>query len=556
MGRTDMRALWTLLRGHRVRFATGIGFLGLQSAALLPITLLVHNIFAIQIPAANSRAVLISGLGVLALFTASALLSLLARRIILIGLFKSVSTLRRQVLARLHDLPLAWHERQDIGRLHAALVLDGERLEASLPSIVMVAQAIVVGVPLTVVAIVVSPLLAGVAALIAVALLVLNSRLKQRTEEAIKRWMGTHRAYAGHVLGTLRSMRLIRTRGVDEIEQADGDKRVLALEANSFGKAWASSVATIVNGAIAGIAGSIILVVGGVAASTGALSIGTLMAFYAVLILLLRSVTGAAGAGSSLMVAAAALAPLQTIVADPLPPVYSGCRREPFDGSVALRGVTFGYRTAPVLRAFDFEIASGERVAVIGENGSGKSTLARLVLGLDRPWSGEVIMCGHRLDELDVAALRRQIGVVLQETIIRAGTIRENVAFGRPDLTTAQVERALSLAGITDMLDHRFPDGVDTDVGDDGSRLSGGQRQAISLARALLGDPRLLILDEPTNHLDSASIARLQDAVDTMDPPPAVLIITHDPAIAGWADRVVRLESGDVTTESLMAERP
>ncbi|GAY17381.1 ABC transporter ATP-binding protein [Mycobacterium sp. shizuoka-1] len=556
MGRTELRALWLLLRGHRARFAAGIALLGLQSAALLPITLLVHNIFAVAIPASNSRAVLVSGVGVLALFILSAALSLFARRMILIGLFQSVAALRRQVLARIHDLPLAWHERQDIGRLHAALVLDGERLESSLPAVVVVAQAIVVGIPLTVVAIVLSPLLAAVVAVIAPLLLLLNARLKRRTEWAIQRWMLTHRAYAAHVLGTLRTMRLIRTRGVDEAELAVAEERINALDTDSFGKAWASSIATIVNGAIAGIAGSTILVVGGVMVSNGALSIGSLMAFYAVLALLLRSVTGAAGAGASLMVAAAALLPLQAIIADPQPPVYSGTRREPFDGYVALRGVTFGYRTLPVLHDVDFAIAPGERVAVIGENGSGKSTLVRLILGLDRPWSGVVEVSGHPLDDLEVAALRRQIGVVLQETIIRPGTIRQNVAFGRPDLTDAQVDRALASAGITEMLDHRFPDGVDTDVGDDGSRLSGGQRQAISLARALLGDPRLLILDEPTNHLDTVSIERLQSVVDAMHPPPAVLIITHDAAIAAWADRVVRIENGTVRSDPLLVERP
>jgi ABC-type multidrug transport system fused ATPase/permease subunit len=553
MGRTEMCALWRLLRDLRWQLLVGVVVLGLQALALLPITMLVHNIFAVQIPAADSRAVLISGLEILGLYAASAVLSLGARRLILIALFDSIAGLRRQVFARLHEAPLSWHERQDVGRLHATLVLDGERLEASLPSLVVVLQAMMVGLPLTVVAVIVSPLLAGVVALVTPAMLVFNGRLKRRTERAINRWSATHRAYGSQVLRTLRSMRLIRTRGVDGVELEQSAERVESLATDSLAKFWASNIAIVVNSAIAGVAGCVILTVGGVAVAQGALSIGSLLAFYAVIALLLRNVTGAAGSGASLMVAASALLPLQAIVDDPHPPVYSGTRRESFDGAVALRRVTFGYGARPVLRELDLEIAAGERVAVVGPNGAGKSTLARLVLGLDRPWRGVVTAGGHPLDGIDVAALRRQIGVVLQDASIRPGTILENVTFGRPDLTEPQVEWALAASGITALLDHRFPDGVHTDVGDDGARLSGGQRQAISLARALVGNPRLLILDEPTNHLDAAAIQRLLETVDAMSPPPAVLLITHDSELAGWADRVVRLQDGRAQADRSMA---
>lgn len=544
MGRNELRALWHLLRGRRVRLLLGVLALGLQAALLLPITLLVHDIFAVQIPASNSRAVLLSGLGILGLYAAAAVLSLGARRLILVALFESVAALRVQVFTRLHDLPLSWHEQQDVGRLHSMLVLDGERLEASLPALVVLLQAVVVGIPLTVVAIVVSPLLAGVVALVAPGLLVLNSKLKGRTERAIKRWIVTHRAYGTQVLRTLRSMHLIRTRGVDAVELSDARERVAALAVNSLGKSWASNTATVLNGTIAGVAGCAILVVGGVAVTRAALTLSELLTFYAVIALVLRNVTGAAGSGANLMVATASLIPLQAIVENPLPQVYTGTRQEPFDGSFSLQGVTFGYGPESVLCNMDFEVCAGERVALVGSNGSGKSTVARLVLGLDRPWAGKVFAGGQPLEVLDVAALRRRIGVVLQEASLRPGTIRENVVFGRPDLTEEQITRALDASGVTEMLDHRFPDGVDTDIGDDGTLLSGGQRQAISIARAVVGEPRLLILDEPTNHLDAGAIQRLLRAIDAMPEPPAVLLITHSAELSGWADRVLRLDGG------------
>ncbi len=542
MGSDAIKAIWKLLRARRLTLLLGVVALGFQAFLLLPIAWLVQDIFAVRIPASDTRAVLVAGLGILILYAASTGLSLIARRLILVAVFTSIAHLRVQVFDRLHDLPLSWHEQQDVGRLHGTVVPDCERLESALPpSLVVSLQALVVGVPLAIVAVIVSPLLAGVVAVAAPPMLVLNGRLKARTERAIKDWISAHRDYAAHVLRMLRATRLIRVRGADDAELKDIRERIKELTRTSIDKSWASNVTSVLNGAIAGVTGALILVVGGVAVTAGALTVSQLLTFYAVIALMLRNVTGAAGAGTNLMAAVASLRPLQKIVEHRLPRIYGGTARRPFDGSVTLAGVTLGYGETPVLRNLDLDIAEGERVALVGPNGAGKSTVARLILGLDRPWEGTVFASGHPLDELDLPALRRQIGVVLQEAMILPGTIRENVAFGRPGVTAAQIEWALDAAGVTAMLDHRFPDGVDTDIGDDGECLSGGQRQSIAIARALAGEPRLLILDEPTNHLDAAAIPRLLDAVDAMPVPPAVLLITHDTELPGWADRVVRL---------------
>lgn len=555
MGRVEFRALWRLLRARRGRLLLGIMALGLQGALLLPITVLVHRIFAVQIPASDSRAVTLSGLGILGLYAASTALSLVARRLILVAIFASIGRLRMQVFTRLHDLPLSWHERQDVGRLHYTLVPDCERLEWTLPSLVVLLQAVVVGVPLAVTAVIVSPPLAALVVIVTPPMLFLNSRLKSRAERSMKHWIATNRSYSADVLRALRSTRLIRIRGADAVELDQARERVATVTATGLDKSWASNIALIFNGAIAAVTGSLILVVGGVVVTRGTLSLSQLLTFYAVIALMLRNVTGLAGAGSHLIVATSSVIPLQAIVDNPTPQTYSGTRQEPFDGSVALRGVTFGYGEGTVLRDVDLEVAAGERVALTGRNGAGKSTVARLVLGLDRPCSGTVFASGRPLDELDVAALRRRIGVVWQETSLHSGTIRENITFGHPGLSETQITWALEAAGVTALLDHGFPAGVDTEVGDDGARLSGGQRQAISLARALLGDPRLLILDEPTNHLDAAAVRRLLRAIEAMPVAPAVLVITHDAELTGWADRVVRIDAGMAQAHPAIARR-
>ncbi|MCB0922955.1 MAG: ABC transporter ATP-binding protein, partial [Mycobacterium sp.] len=374
MGRNEIWAISNLLKARRVPLTLGVLALGLQAFLLLPIPLLIRDIFAVRIPASDTRAVLAAGLGILALYTASTMLSLVARRLILVAVFTSVADLRVQVFTRLHDLPLSWHERQDVGRLHGTVVGDCERLGTALPpSLVAVLQALIVGIPLAIVAVVVSPLLAGVVAVVVPPILLLNGRLKARTGRAIKHWLSTHRNYAAHILRMLRATRVIRVRGADESELQAVLERIEKLTDTSIDKSWASNLASILNGAIAGVTGALILVVGGVAVTEGALALSQLLTFYAVIALMLRSVTGAAGARANLMTAVASLAPLQEIVEYPLPRIYGGEARRPFDGTVALAGVTFGYGDTPVLRNLDLVIAEGERVAVVGPNGAGKS---------------------------------------------------------------------------------------------------------------------------------------------------------------------------------------
>jgi len=216
-----------------------------------------------------------------------------------------------------------------------------------------------------------------------------------------------------------------------------------------------------------------------------------------------------------------------------------------FDGAVALRGVTFGHGEEPVLVDVDVVVGAGERVAVTGPNGAGKSTVAALLLGLHRPWSGVAEASGVPFDALDVTELRHGIGAVPQEPTLRPGTIAENISFGRPEATREDVLGAGELAGV-DRFVAAQPAGYDTHLGEDGVGLSGGERQCVALARALVGRPPLLILDEPTNHLDAEASVRLVDMLDALEPAPAILLITHDPAVAAWADRVVALADGRV----------
>ena len=189
--------------------------------------------------------------------------------------------------------------------------------------------------------------------------------------------------------------------------------------------------------------------------------------------------------------------------------------------------------------------SQARRSASSGPTGAGKTTLMMLLLGLYRPWSGTISVDGRPLDELDVRMLRRQIGSLLQGGAAIRGSVAENIAFGRPDAPREEIERVAELAAV-DEFAADLPDGYGTNIGDDGIKLSAGQRQRIALARALLGSPPLLALDEPTSHLDPATADRVLDNLAGLSPRPTLLLVTHDPLVARRAGRLVEVRGGRV----------
>jgi ABC-type multidrug transport system fused ATPase/permease subunit len=211
--------------------------------------------------------------------------------------------------------------------------------------------------------------------------------------------------------------------------------------------------------------------------------------------------------------------------------------------------VSFAYTPGRwALRDLTLEVPPGQRVALVGASGAGKSTLVNLLARFYDPVEGRVEIDGRDLRRVTLRSLRAQIGLVPQETVLFAGTVRDNIAYARPDASLEEVTAAARAANAHDFI-VSLRDGYDTLLGDDGLQLSGGQRQRLAIARALLNHPRLLIFDEATSALDSESEAQIREAIDRITRGRTTFIIAHRLSTIRRADRIIVLDQGRVVED-------
>jgi len=218
-------------------------------------------------------------------------------------------------------------------------------------------------------------------------------------------------------------------------------------------------------------------------------------------------------------------------------------------GQITFRHVSFNYgNTRRILRNVSFNISQGKKVALLGPSGAGKSTIVSLILRLYEVEQGAVLIDGIDVKDYQRESLRQQIGIVMQDTVIFGVSIRENIAYGKIDASTEEIERAAKAANAHDFIS-RLENGYDTIVGEQGGMLSGGQRQRIAIARAFVRNASILVLDEPMTGLDVESEGAVRDALERLVRGKTCLLITHDLTVAATADRVLLLEKGRIVEQ-------
>ncbi len=460
-------------------------------------------------------------------------------------------SLAAEVFAKLHALSLVAHYRGRAGDLVRRVTSDTSCLPGLVTSVALpVFTSCLTLVVLFVIMWQLDRVMAIVAALAAVPMgilmRVLGPRMSNRAYE--------HQQVEGEVWSvaeqTLTALPLVQAFGREGHEHA----RFRTTAERSLGAAVRALASQVqfkvgVDGSLA-IGTAVIMLVGGVQALDGALSAGTLIVFLSYLTALYAPLLAFAYLGPTLATAAGSARRVAELLQ------HGGVVAEqpgakalaPGKGGAHLRfeRVVFGYSPGtPVLHGIDFEVRPGETVAIVGATGAGKSTLAAMVPRLVDPWEGRVLVDGQDIREATIASVRRNTALVLQETFLLPLTIAENIAYGRPDAQRAQIEAAARAANAHDFIS-RLEQGYDAVVGERGLTLSAGQRQRISIARAILLDAPLLVMDEPTSALDAASEHEVLEALQRLMCGRTCVVIAHRLSTVARAHRIVVLERGRV----------
>ncbi len=547
------RAFSRLIDGSGHIAAWGLGLSVAQSLALVPIALLVRSAFDDAIPAGDSGQLVAIGAGILGLYLLSLALGLAGRYAVLRVTKPAVARVRSELIDHVVWLPSSFYDSTDGGRLHSLIVQDTERLDTMAKSLLSVVIPSVGTAAILLASLVaIQPVLLAVL-LVAIPLLFALSRLLRKTlHNRVRTWQEASDSFSASALSALRSAPLIKVRTAEEQAIEEGEARSAELAAAGQQVAWVQQAYALIQVALGGVAGVIVLIGGGLAVVNDSMSIGDLIAFMAVLALARGQLNWVSAAMPYILNGLAAIERIDEVLARTEVEPYAGGRPIALRGELAWEVVTFGYVEGepPVLEGVSLEVEPGETVAILGPTGAGKTTLVALLLGLYRPWSGTIRVDGTPLEEIDVRGLRRQTGALLQEGSAMRGTVAANIAFGRPEASREEVERAAALAAADEFV-AGLPDGYETEIGDDGIRLSAGQRQRIALARALLGSPPLLMLDEPTSHLDPDTADRVLDNLMGIEPRPTLLLVTHDPLVARRADRLVEVRGGKVESPAV-----
>jgi subfamily B ATP-binding cassette protein MsbA len=312
---------------------------------------------------------------------------------------------------------------------------------------------------------------------------------------------------------------------------------------------------------VVGVIGVIMILMGGRAMLDGRMTVGDFVMYVSFTAMMAAPLVEMANVGTQITEAFAGLDRIREILG--MAPEDQGDETRTLmsrvQGDVRFDDVTFEYTPGvEVLKRVSFQAPAGSTTALVGSSGSGKSTLIGLIMALHRPKSGRVLVDGHDLASLRIRSYRSQLGVVLQDNFLFDGSIRENIAFSRPNASDAQVLDVARTAHVHEFVE-KFEKQYETIVGERGVKLSGGQRQRVAIARAILADPRILILDEATSSLDSESEAMIQDGLRRLQHGRTTFVIAHRLSTIRGAEQILVLEHGEIvergTHEQLIEKR-
>ena len=541
--------IWALVRPRRWVLAFGLVLMVISrvSSFVLPLsaTKLIDNVMNHHqlglLPWIVGAVLLATTIQGASSYWLTQLLSIAAQRLI--------ADLRVQVQQHIGRLPVAFYDANRTGTLVARIMSDVEGIRN------LIGTGMVNFVGGLLAAAIAFALLLRISAemtLLAVVVLVVFSLILMTAFKTIRPIFRERARINADVTGrlteSLGGVRVVKGYHAEEREAqvfAGGVQRLLE---NVIRTLTAQSVMSLASTVVLGVVGALVMYMGGRLVVSHALTVGHYVTYTMVLAYLIAPVIQIVAVGTQLTEAVAGLDRTSEILAessednDPDRKIPLGLIR----GEVELRDVVFAYEpTKPVLHGISLKAAPGSVTALVGPSGSGKSTIISLLCAFHKPDSGQVLVDGVDLATVRLSDYRTQLGVVLQESFLFDGSIRENVQFSRPLATDAEVLEACRIARVDEFAE-RFPETYETVVGERGVKLSGGQRQRISIARAILANPRILILDEATSSLDSESEAMIQEGLSYLMRGRTTFVIAHRLSTIRRANQILVVEEGRI----------
>lgn len=501
------------------------------------------------VPAGVERTIVLCAVATLAIVGLRALTAYVSTVAFAIVGSRVTTRLRARVYDHLLGLSMGFHDRARPGDLVVRLTGDVQRLqEVAVSAALPLLGNVALFTGMAIVMVVIDPLLAGAVLLLAPFTVVFGVTSGRKITQASRKQRTNEGEVAASASEALGAMKVVHSYALGTVLGARfraGNDRSLRTGVTARRLAAGLERRTDL---VVGIATAVVLLLGGRGVLSGRLTPGELVIFLSYLKTAFRPMRDVAKQTGRIARAAASGERIADLL-DTKPEIVDRTYARPLRtvrGDLELSSVTVEYEQGrPVLRNIDLHIRPAERVALVGESGAGKSTIVNLLQRIVEPTAGTVSIDGHDVRSVTLSSLRAHTAVVLQDSVLFAMSIAENIRCGRADATDDEV-LASATAADADGFISDLPDGYDTVIGERGATLSGGQRQRIAIARAILRDASIVILDEPTTGLDAQSAGEVLAALDRLTAGRTTIIIAHDPSLTKGCSRVIEVSAGGI----------
>ena len=548
--------LATYLRGHERRVGLALIGIVIYSGTVVALPWIVKLVVDTHIQDGDLSAIDLVGIAYLIVATTQFAANYFHLRLNAFVGQDILQGLRNEAFGHIQRLPMSFFDRNQVGRIMSRVQNDTSQIQGFVGLVVMSAADLLSIVGVLAAMIVMSPRLTLATLLVVPVLLGMTAIWQRKFREPVIRSREALADVNSHLQETISGIRVVQS-----LNREQENMSRFAGVANAHLRAWLSMIRlrSILSPALVSVEAlgiALVVTFGGILVLDGSIGVGTLIAFaiyverfFDPLLGLQRRYGGlheAMAAGSRVF----ELLDLEPEVAArpgaaPIPPV---------SGEIRFENVGFAYNpSTPVLEDVDIHVRPGETVAIVGPTGAGKTTLVSLLLRLYEVTDGRIMVDGHDIRDVQRDSLVRQMSIVMQEPLLFAGTVRDNIRFNHTEVTDDDVVRAARVVGAHEFID-RLPEGYDTELQERGGNLSLGQRQLVSFARALAADPRILVLDEATAYVDTYTEMLIQRGLSELLKDRTSLVIAHRLSTVRSADTIVVMEQGRIVEQGTHEE--